>query len=85
MAVKRKNEKKAKMQELISNSRKIKCCYCDLNGKCHVQASKEKSESLGIITHCTLTPNVAVKKVNKKRRKVSKDIKHGVRNDNKRG
>ena len=68
MAVKAKNRKKEKMQILIDNSTKIKCCYCDLNGKCKTQASKEKSESLGIITHCTLTPNVA------KKRKKSKDI-----------
>lgn len=79
MAVKRKNEKKAMMLELMKNSTKIKCCYCDLNGSCKLQASKEKSEGLGIITHCTLTPNVT------KKRKKSKDIKHGVRNDNKRG
>lgn len=79
MAVKAKNRKKAKMQILIDNSTKIKCCYCDLNGKCKLQVSKEKSESLNIITHCTLTPNVA------KKRKKSKDIKHVVKSDNKRG
>ena len=84
MAVKAKNRKKAKMAELVKKSTKIKCCYCDLNGKCKSQSSKEKSESLNIITHCTLTPNVPTKK-----RKKSKDIKRQpskvVKSDKKRG
>lgn len=84
MAVKAKNRKKAKMTELVNKSIKIKCCYCDLNGKCRSQTSKEKSESLGIITYCTLTPNVPTKK-----RKKSKDIKRQavkpVKSDKKRG
>ena len=79
MAVKAKNRKKSKMEELINNSTKIKCCYCDLNGKCNLQPSKEKSEALGIITHCTLTPNVT-----KKHRK-SKGTTQAVKSDKKRG
>lgn len=62
MAVKAKNKKKLHMEELVKNSTKIKCCYCDLSGSCSLQASKEKSENMGIITHCTLTPNVKKRK-----------------------
>lgn len=75
MAVKQKNRKKLIMNELVNKSTKIKCCYCDLSGKCKVQASKEKSESMGIITHCTLTPNV----------KKNKTAKRNVKSDYKRG
>lgn len=62
MAVKAKNQKRNRADELIKNSVKIKCCYCDLSGKCTLQPSKEKSENMGIITHCTLTPNVKKRK-----------------------
>ena len=78
MAVKAKNKKKQKMAELIKNSTKIKCCYCDLSGKCSLQASKEKSEAMGIITHCTLTPNTKKKKKPVKRKRTTKNnIKRG--------
>lgn len=62
MAVKARNRKRARMQKLIADSTKIKCCYCDIKDECTVRASKEKSESLNIVTHCTLTPNVSKKK-----------------------
>ena len=77
MAVKTKNKKKLKMQELIANSTKIKCCYCDLQETCSLRANKEKSENMGIITHCTLTPNVSKKKKNKKKAVKSKGKKRG--------
>lgn len=69
MAVKARNRKRLKMQELIKNSKKIKCCYCDICDTCSVRSQKEKSENMGIITHCTLTPNILVKKKNKKSKK----------------
>lgn len=69
MAVKARNQKKLKMEELMKNSTKIKCCYCVLSGECKLQAQKEKSENMGIITHCTLTPNVKKKKSNIKKKK----------------
>lgn len=68
MAVKAKNRKKNKIKELISNSIRIKCCYCDLKGQCKTQESKEKSENMGFTTYCTMTPNVPKKqkkKINK--------------------
>lgn len=66
MAVKAKNRKKLKMQELIKKSVRIKCRYCDLYGNCKTQKSKEKSEDMGITTYCTLTPNKPKKKIKKK-------------------
>ncbi len=77
MAVKAKNQKKLKMAELIKNSTKIKCCYCDLSGECSLQASKEKSENMGIITHCTLTPNTKKKKKTAKKRTTKSNTKRG--------
>lgn len=77
MAVKAKNRKKLKMAELIKNSTKIKCCYCDLSGSCSLQSSKEKSESMGIITHCTLTPNTKKKKKPAKKRPTKNNTKRG--------
>lgn len=62
MAVKRKNLKKEKMQKLISESKKIKCCYCDARETCKTRAYKEKSEEMGINTYCSITPNKKVKK-----------------------
>lgn len=72
MAVKAKNRKKLRMQELIKNSKKIKCCYCEICDTCNVRAQKEKSENMEIITHCTLTPNVLVKKNKKSKKKITK-------------
>jgi hypothetical protein len=57
MAVKRKNQKKKKLQELYDKAVKIKCCYCDIKGECTRRSSKEQSERMGITTYCTLTPN----------------------------
>ena len=65
MAVKRKNEKKAKMQNLIKESKKIKCCYCDARENCRSRVYKEKSEEMGINTYCSITPNKKVRKNNK--------------------
>lgn len=77
MAVKAKNRKKNKMKELISKSVKIKCEYCELYGNCKTQLNKEKSEQMGIITYCTLTPNKLKKKTKKKKkfRPVNKSAK----------
>lgn len=67
MAVKARNRKKNRREEVFSNAIRIKCCYCDLKGDCERQAYKEKSEALGITTYCTITPNVPKKqKKNKK-------------------
>lgn len=68
MAVKRRKEKKLKMQKLIDNSVLIKCCYCDIKNECKSKEYKEKSEKLSIKTHCTLTPN-KTKKFSRKRKK----------------
>lgn len=57
MAVKARNRKKQKMLSIISNSKKIACRHCVLYGNCSTQEYKEKSEEMGIITYCLLTPN----------------------------
>ena len=57
MTLKRKSQKRAKLDSLYANSVKIKCCFCDIKETCSVRASKEKSEAMGITTFCTLTPN----------------------------
>lgn len=76
MAVKAKNKKKLKMKELMDNSVRIKCKYCDIYETCKVKINKEKSENMGIITHCTLTPNLP------KKSKKSKKLKSkGENND----
>lgn len=62
MAVKARNSKKNRAKENFSKATKIKCCYCDSNGKCERQQYKENSEKSGIMTYCTLTPNVSKKR-----------------------
>lgn len=62
MAVKRRREKKAKMEKLVKDSVLIKCCYCDIKDNCTRRAYKEKSENMGIKTHCSITPNKKKKK-----------------------
>lgn len=57
MAVKARNRKKQNMLNLISNSKKIACRHCVLCGNCSTQKQKERSEEMGIITYCSLTPN----------------------------
>lgn len=57
MAVKARNRKKQNMLNLLNNSKKIACRHCVLCGNCSAQESKEKSEEMGITTHCSLTPN----------------------------
>lgn len=71
MAVKARNRKRKKMQDLMKNSKCIKCCYCDSKDTCPVRKQKEKSENMGIMTHCTLTPNIFTKK-KKKKKKIKK-------------
>ena len=66
MAVKARNSKRKRAKENYEKAIKIKCCYCKLNGMCSRQNYKEKSEKLGFITYCTLTPNTP-KKQKKKR------------------
>ena len=66
MAVKRKNEKKNRINDMYENAKLIKCCYCKANDDCAHKTNKEHSEKLGIKTYCTLTPNVVNNK-NKKR------------------
>lgn len=58
---KRRNGKK-QMQYLLENGVKIKCVYCDLKDTCKTRVNKEKSENMGIVTYCTLTPNKPKKK-----------------------
>lgn len=65
MAVKKRNLKKEKMKNLIKDSKKIKCCYCDARENCRSRAYKENSENMGINTYCSITPNKKVKKNNK--------------------
>jgi hypothetical protein len=57
MSVKRKNEKRNKLDELYKKSVKIKCIYCDSKDDCRFRKNKEKSEDMGITTYCTMTPN----------------------------
>lgn len=57
MAVKRKNEKKYKLENLYDKCVKIKCCYCDAKETCKSRSYKESSEKLGITTYCSQTPN----------------------------
>ena len=57
MAVKRRNQKRLEKENLLKEAVKIKCCYCDIAGDCKRRKAKEKSESEGITTYCTLTPN----------------------------
>lgn len=63
MAVKARKSKRNKAKENFSKATKIKCCYCNLSGKCNRQNYKENSEKLGLMTYCTLTPNVTKKKM----------------------
>lgn len=62
MAVKARNSKRNRAKENFNKATKIKCCYCDLSGKCERQQYKENSEKSGFMTYCTLTPNIAKKK-----------------------
>ena len=74
MAVKRRKEKKNKMKELIKNSRKIKCCFCDAKENCKRRAYKEHSEEMGISTHCSITPNKKKKAKKKKKSFMEKAV-----------
>lgn len=67
MAVKRKLEKRNKMKDLIKNSVTIKCCYCNAKDNCSSRYSKEKSEQMGIKTHCSITPNKTKSSIKKKK------------------
>lgn len=66
MAVKARRSKRNRAKENFEKAVKIKCCFCELNGKCSRQSYKEDSERLGFITYCTLTPNVTKKQRKKK-------------------
>jgi sulfatase maturation enzyme AslB (radical SAM superfamily) len=35
----------------------IKCRHCEVRDVCHRRSQKERYESMGIITHCVITPN----------------------------
>lgn len=63
MAVKARNSKRKRAKENFDKATKIKCCYCDLSGRCERQSYKENSEKSGFITYCTLTPNIPKKKM----------------------
>lgn len=64
----KKHKAKKQMEMLKEKAVKIKCCRCDLKDTCKVKINKEKSEKMGIITYCTLTPNV-VDNISKKKKK----------------
>lgn len=66
MTVKRRNQKNKYKKDLINKSVKIRCYHCNINKECIYRASKEKSESLGITTYCSITPN-RPKSFNKRR------------------
>lgn len=68
MAVKARNRKRNRARDNYNKAIKIKCCYCNLYGNCDRQAYKENSENLGLITYCTLTPNVPKKQRKKETR-----------------
>jgi predicted RecB family nuclease len=57
VAVKQRNKKLKEREELSNKAVKIKCCYCQIASTCSHRANKEKSEALGIITYCVMTPN----------------------------
>lgn len=72
MAVKCKKRKKENLKEMYEKSIKIKCCFCDIKETCKFKSYKEHSESLGIKTYCSVTPNktkkfLKSKKANKER------------------
>ncbi len=62
MAVKARSRKKQNILNLINDSKKIACRHCVLCGNCNTQKQKEKSEEMGIITYCSLTPNKEMSK-----------------------
>lgn len=66
--LKKKNAKK-QMKYLMDNGVKIKCMFCDIKNNCKTRVNKEKSEALGIITYCTLTPNRPKKRKKKQYKK----------------
>lgn len=65
MAVKQRKRKKNYIKELYKKAVKIRCFRCDDKESCPYRKNKEKSEQMGIVTYCTMTPN-------KKKRKVKK-------------
>lgn len=74
MGVKKKNLKKLKLKEMYDKAVKIKCRYCISKDNCRFRVNKEKSENMGIITYCTLTPNKP-KKFKKKHKNDINQIK----------
>lgn len=71
MAVKKKKQKKNFKNDLLKIAVKIKCCYCDNRRTCKYKSRKEKDESRGCMTYCTITPNIT-KKTQKTRKQVKK-------------
>lgn len=67
MAVKARNRKRKKIEDMYNNAVKIECRYCDLSGNCKFQRGKEDSEKMDMMTYCTLTPNKPKKKKNKRK------------------
>lgn len=71
MAVKKRNLKRKQREIREKNAVKIKCCYCDLAGTCPYKVSKERTEKMGIITKCTMTPNRKKKKKKNRKKKTN--------------
>lgn len=65
----KKKGSKEHMSKLMQESVKIKCCYCDIKDGCKYRKNKEKSEEMGFITYCNMTPNVP-KSAKKNKKKV---------------
>ncbi len=70
--IKAKNRKKQRALTEFSKSIKLKCCYCELSGKCDRQAYKEDSEKRGFKTYCNITPNI--KKSKKKKKQIVNNL-----------
>ncbi len=70
MAVKKKYQKKNYRNDLKRIAVKIKCCYCEAKEDCIYKGRKESDEEKGLMTYCTLTPNMTKKKAKKVKSKV---------------
>lgn len=68
MAVKARNKKRLKMQEMVKDSIRIKCSHCLFSDSCKnkLKEVKLKSEEMGINTYCSFAKKKASFKKNKR-------------------
>ncbi len=62
------NKKECKLIGRDATIVKIKCCYCEIADTCKRKHQKERYESKGVITYCSLTPNRPNSKRSKRKR-----------------